>query len=178
LNTHRHWILFALFFLLPAIAVGQGAPGTETVLVLPFDNSTHQPGLEWISEAFPEVLGQRLNTQSLFLISRDDRQYAFDRIGIPVNLHASRATLYQIAAQFDADYILLGSFSYDGQAFTARAQVLGTAGEYAWGGAASTAFWIDPAEEMSVVLLTQLTPSSTYPIRRELRVLTYQAIID
>lgn len=60
----------------------------------------------------------------------------------------------------------------------ARAQVLGTAGEYAWGGAASTAFWIDPAEEMSVVLLTQLTPSSTHPIRRELRVLTYQAIID
>ena len=60
----------------------------------------------------------------------------------------------------------------------ARAQVLGTAGEYAWGGAASTAFWIDPAEEMSVVLLTQLTPSSTYPIRRELRVLTYQAVID
>jgi len=60
----------------------------------------------------------------------------------------------------------------------ARAQVLGTPGEYAWGGAASTAFWIDPAEEMVVILLTQLTPSSTYPIRRELRVLTYQAIID
>jgi tetratricopeptide (TPR) repeat protein len=124
LNTHRHWILFALFLLLPAIAAGQPAPGTETVLVLPFDNSTHQPGLEWISEAFPEVLGQRLNTQSLFLISRDDRQVAFDRMGIPVNLHASRATLYRIAAQLDADFILLGSFSFDGQTFTARAQVL------------------------------------------------------
>jgi len=125
LNTHRHWILFALFLLLlPASAVGQPAPGTETVLVLPFDNSTHQPGLEWISEAFPEVLGQRLNTQSLFLISRDDRQVAFDRMGIPVNLHASRATLYRIAAQLDADFILLGSFSFDGQTFTARAQVL------------------------------------------------------
>ncbi len=122
---HRHWVLFALFLLLlPAIAVGQPAPGTETVLVLPFDNSTHQPGLEWISEAFPEVLGQRLNTQSLFLISRDDRQTAFDRMGIPVNLHASRATLYRIAAQLDADFILLGSFSFDGQTFTARAQVL------------------------------------------------------
>jgi CubicO group peptidase (beta-lactamase class C family) len=60
----------------------------------------------------------------------------------------------------------------------ARAQVLGTPGEYAWGGAASTAFWIDPAEEMAVILLTQLMPSSTYPIRRELRVLTYQAIVD
>jgi len=60
----------------------------------------------------------------------------------------------------------------------AKAQLVGSAGEYAWGGAASTAWWNDPAEEMSVVLLTQLTPSSTYPIRRELRVLTYQAVVD
>ncbi len=60
----------------------------------------------------------------------------------------------------------------------ARTQMLGTPGEYAWGGAASTAFWVDPAEDMAVVLLTQLTPSSTYPIRRELRVLTYAAITD
>ena len=60
----------------------------------------------------------------------------------------------------------------------AKAQILGSAGEYAWGGAASTAFWIDPAEDMAVLMLTQLMPSSTYPIRRELRVLTYQAVID
>jgi CubicO group peptidase (beta-lactamase class C family) len=59
----------------------------------------------------------------------------------------------------------------------ARAQILGTPGEYAWGGAASTAFWVDPAEELIVILLTQLMPSSTYPIRRELRVLTYGAVI-
>jgi CubicO group peptidase (beta-lactamase class C family) len=60
----------------------------------------------------------------------------------------------------------------------ARAQIVGSPGEYAWGGAASTAWWNDPVEEISVVLLTQLTPSSTYPIRRELRALTYQAIVD
>jgi CubicO group peptidase (beta-lactamase class C family) len=60
----------------------------------------------------------------------------------------------------------------------ARAQILGTPGECAWGGAASTAFWVDPAEEMAVILLTQLIPSSTYPLRRELRVLSYQAVID
>ena len=60
----------------------------------------------------------------------------------------------------------------------ARAQVVGTPGECAWGGAASTAFWIDPAEDMAVVMLTQLTPSSAYPIRRELRVLTYAALVD
>ncbi len=60
----------------------------------------------------------------------------------------------------------------------ARAEIVGTAGEYAWGGAASTAFWIDPAEQLAVVFLTQLTPSSTYPLRRELRALTYASIVD
>ncbi|HYW92604.1 MAG TPA: serine hydrolase domain-containing protein [Gammaproteobacteria bacterium] len=60
----------------------------------------------------------------------------------------------------------------------AQAQTLGSAGEYAWGGAASTAFWIDPSEDLCVVLMTQLLPSSTYPLRRELRVLTYQALVD
>lgn len=60
----------------------------------------------------------------------------------------------------------------------ARANIIGTPGEYAWGGAASTAFWIDPVEDMTVIFMTQLMPSSAYPLRRELRVLTYQALID
>ena len=60
----------------------------------------------------------------------------------------------------------------------AKAEIIGSPGEYAWGGAASTAFWIDPQEDLAVILLTQLLPSSTYPLRRELRVLSYQALID
>ena len=60
----------------------------------------------------------------------------------------------------------------------ARAKVMGSAGEFAWGGYASTAFWVDPVEDMTVIFLTQLIPSSAYPIRRQLRVLTYQALID
>lgn len=59
-----------------------------------------------------------------------------------------------------------------------RAQIPGSPGEFAWGGMASTAFWIDPAEELAVVFLTQLIPSSSYPVRRELRVLVYQSLID
>ncbi|MCY4453050.1 MAG: serine hydrolase [Immundisolibacterales bacterium] len=59
----------------------------------------------------------------------------------------------------------------------AKARIVGSPGEYAWGGVASTAFWVDPAEDLIVLLLTQLSPSSTYPIRRELRVLTYQALL-
>ncbi|HTY78508.1 MAG TPA: serine hydrolase domain-containing protein [Candidatus Bathyarchaeia archaeon] len=60
----------------------------------------------------------------------------------------------------------------------ARAQILGSPGEFAWGGAASTAFWIDPAEDLIVIFMTQLMPSSSYPLRRELRVLTYAALED
>lgn len=54
----------------------------------------------------------------------------------------------------------------------------GSIGDVAWGGAASTAFWIDPREELSVVFMAQLLPSSTHPLRSELRQLVYQAIVD
>jgi len=60
----------------------------------------------------------------------------------------------------------------------AKAHIVGSRGEFSWGGAASTTFWCDPAEDMAAVMLTQLMPSSTYPLRRELRVLAYQAIVD
>jgi CubicO group peptidase (beta-lactamase class C family) len=54
----------------------------------------------------------------------------------------------------------------------------GSAGEYAWGGAATTSFWIDPAEELIAIFMTQVLPSSAYPIRRELRTMVYAAITD
>ena len=60
----------------------------------------------------------------------------------------------------------------------ARAQISGTPGELAWGGMASTAFWIDPVEDLITIFMTQLVPSSTYNIRRELRTLVYSAIED
>ena len=58
------------------------------------------------------------------------------------------------------------------------ARVICSAGEYGWGGAASTEFWVDPAEELTVLFFTQLLPSGTYPIRRELKQLVYSAIIE
>ena len=60
----------------------------------------------------------------------------------------------------------------------ARAHIPGTPGTYAWGGAASTAFWVDPAEELIVIFMTQLMPASSYTLGRELRVLSSAALID
>ena len=54
----------------------------------------------------------------------------------------------------------------------------GSKGEFYWGGAASTAFWVDPVEHISVVFMTQLMPSSAWPIRRELRTLVYSALTE
>jgi CubicO group peptidase (beta-lactamase class C family) len=55
---------------------------------------------------------------------------------------------------------------------------LSTPGLYYWGGVASTSFWVDPAEELALLFFTQLMPSSTYPIRPQLRQLVYPALID
>jgi CubicO group peptidase (beta-lactamase class C family) len=59
-----------------------------------------------------------------------------------------------------------------------RAGTLGNAGEYGWGGAASTAFWVDPVEQTTVLFFTQLMPSSAYPVRTYLRQLVNQALVD
>jgi CubicO group peptidase (beta-lactamase class C family) len=75
--------------------------------------------------------------------------------------------------------------SYDGIGFglgfavvldPVKAHIITSPGEAHWGGAASTFFWIDKHQELFTVFFTQLMPSSTYPLRRELRSRVYQAI--
>lgn len=58
-----------------------------------------------------------------------------------------------------------------------KAKVPHSIGEYGWGGAASTAYWVDPVLDMTVVFMTQLMPSDTFPIRPQLRQLIKAAII-
>jgi CubicO group peptidase (beta-lactamase class C family) len=60
----------------------------------------------------------------------------------------------------------------------AKTLIPGSPGEYNWGGAATTSFWIDPAEELITIFMTQVMPSSAYPLRRELRTLVYSAITE
>jgi CubicO group peptidase (beta-lactamase class C family) len=58
------------------------------------------------------------------------------------------------------------------------AGLAGNPGEYFWGGAASTTFWVDPAEELTAMLFTQLLPASVHPLRGEFHQLVYQALVD
>ena len=82
---------------------------------------------------------------------------------------------------------LFAETSFDGVGFglgfsvvldAAANKVLRSEGEYSWGGAASTIFWVDPREEIVALFLTQLLPSSTYPIRSQLNQLVQQALTD
>jgi CubicO group peptidase (beta-lactamase class C family) len=59
----------------------------------------------------------------------------------------------------------------------ARTMIPGSAGEFYWGGMFSTAFFVDPVEKVHMVFMTQLSPSSVYPIRRELKTLIYSALV-
>jgi CubicO group peptidase (beta-lactamase class C family) len=82
---------------------------------------------------------------------------------------------------------LFAETTYDGVGFglgfsvvddPAKNKVLSAQGEFGWGGAASTAFWVDPTEEITALFMTQLLPSTTHPIRPELRSLIRQALVD
>ncbi len=82
---------------------------------------------------------------------------------------------------------LFSEATYDGVGFglgfavtmdPARTLIPGSAGEFWWGGAATTSFWVDPAEDLAVVFMTQNLPSAAYPVRRELRTLVYSAITE
>ena len=60
----------------------------------------------------------------------------------------------------------------------ARTGVVGSRGEFMWGGAASTIFWIDPAEDLTVVFMTQFLPSGTFNFRGQLKSIVYGALAD
>jgi tetratricopeptide (TPR) repeat protein len=115
--------IFPLFLTISASAQSIVATG-QTVLVVPFENRSKAPGIEWIGDSFPELLKQRLDSPTLYVLPREDRIRAYDRLGIPVELRASRPTIYRIAEQLDVDYIVLGGYNFDGQTFTATAQLL------------------------------------------------------
>jgi CubicO group peptidase (beta-lactamase class C family) len=80
-----------------------------------------------------------------------------------------------------------GEVGFDGTGFgltvavglgPARTQVIGSAGDFMWGGWASTIFWVDPDEDLVVVFMTQFAPSGTFNFRSQLKALVYPAIVD
>ena len=92
--------------------------------MLPFDNRSGQTNLAWIGDSFPDTLNQRLTSAGFLTITRDDRQYALDHLGLPIDFRPSRATTIRIAQTLDADFVIVGSYTVDNGRIAVQAQVL------------------------------------------------------
>lgn len=96
----------------------------RVVLVLPFDNRSGQPNLDWIGDSFPDTLNQRLTSAGFLTISTDDRQYALDHLGLPADFKPSRASTIRIAQTLDANFVIVGSYTVSKGHIAVQAQVL------------------------------------------------------
>lgn len=106
----RHVPKFLLLLAAALPASAQEANG-RVVLVLPFDNRSGNPSLNWIGDSFPDTLNKRLDSAGFLTISHDDRAFALDHLGLPPGFKPSRATTIRIAQQLDANYVIVGSYS-------------------------------------------------------------------
>jgi tetratricopeptide (TPR) repeat protein len=130
LRLQRRWpTLLLLLVALPALSQSLPKPeapetGGRVVLVLPFDNRTGQTNLAWVGSSFPDTLNQRLTSVGFLTITRDDRQFALDHLGLPVDFRPSRASTIRIAQTLDADFVIVGSYTVNNSRIAVQAQVL------------------------------------------------------
>lgn len=94
------------------------------LLVLPFDNHSGQPSLDWIREAAAELLSSHFRSAGLEALSREDRVYALDHLGLPQGFQPTRASALKLAQTLDADSIVVGSFSIDEGNLVTEAQLI------------------------------------------------------
>jgi tetratricopeptide (TPR) repeat protein len=117
-----------LSFVLP-IALGatsafaqasEGAPGR--VLVMPFENVTHDGRIIWMGEASAVLLADDLNAFGVSAITRDERRRAFDVLQVPPSASLTDATVIRIGQIVGAAQVVIGSVQLDGDDLVVRAR--------------------------------------------------------
>ncbi len=94
------------------------------VWVMPFQNNSTQPGIDWIGTSFPDIINLRLDSAGFLTIRREDRRYALAHLGLPVDFHPTQATTYRIAQTLDADYVVFGNYTVTNGRIMATARLL------------------------------------------------------
>lgn len=102
----------------------------DSCFVLPFGNHSSNANLDWMGESFVESLTTALEDAGLSVITRQEREAAFDQAGIPMLPTLSLATRMHIASDADAHWLIFGSYRYDGKIFHAAATVVDLEGEH------------------------------------------------
>ena len=93
-------------------------------LVFPFENAGASPRLDWLGEGLEELTIQRLSAAGQQVYSHTGRTGELDRSGLPPTAKLSRASMLRIAQSMDADFVIFGRFTSDGQTLMVEAQIL------------------------------------------------------
>jgi tetratricopeptide (TPR) repeat protein len=97
---------------------------TRTILVLPFENESSNSDLGWISEAFTEVLSSRLAGPGRYVLDRDERNAAYEQLGIPPGTPLTLASAYKVAETLGVDWAVVGNFKVAGNELAAGCRLL------------------------------------------------------
>jgi len=108
-----------------APAMRAAVPGqTRTILVLPFENESPNADLGWISEAFAQVLSVDLAGSGRYVLDREERNAAYEQLGIPPGTPITLASAYKVTETLGVDWTVVGRFSVTGDQLTASCQLL------------------------------------------------------
>lgn len=97
---------------------------TRTILVLPFENESSNADLGWISEAFAQLLAVRLAGPGRYVLDREERNAAYEQLGIPPGTPITLASAYKVAETLGVDWTVVGKFNVTGNGLTASCQLL------------------------------------------------------
>jgi tetratricopeptide (TPR) repeat protein len=128
----RLWTPIAAVILCVAVVTGTGWAQTsqlsngrdETILVLPFENNSKLPSVDWLGEALAEVTVERLQDREFNVLSRQERLAVLEKMGLPDSARFSHATIVKVAGEADADEVIFGKFTSDGTSVTMEARLL------------------------------------------------------
>lgn len=96
-------------------------PTVARQLVMPFENATHEPRVNWLAEGAALVLTDDLNALGAQALPRDDRLRAFEHLRVPPVATLSEATVIRIGQIVGAEQVVVGSFSLSGPTLTVHA---------------------------------------------------------
>ena len=100
------------------------APEVRAVLVFPFENQSSRADLNWVSESFAETLSSRLSGPGFYILEREERNAAYDQLGIPADTPLTLASEYKAAQTLGVDWAVLGKFNVEGDRLSASARLL------------------------------------------------------
>ncbi len=97
---------------------------SKTIVVFPFENQTKNPSMEWIGDSFVETLNDQLASPNFSPFSWEQRNAAYDLMGLPYDGNFSHATFFKVGEELDANFAVIGNFHLENGDLVATARLI------------------------------------------------------